>query len=378
MYIFIVILAILTCILFVLGYRLLRSFREYKIRRAVTSPLILPSVSVCIPARNETHAMTQCLERVLASDYEKLEILVYDDSSTDDTSVLIRSFAQAGVRFLPGENLPEGWLGKNYALQTLASQASGTYVMFMDVDTYITPTTISKLVDYTMAEGAEMVSVIPGRDDSWRASVLFGHLRYFWQLVMSRSSSPAVSGAFWMISRKTLFDMYGGFGPIKTVVSPDKTFAYLLGQSSYRCLITSDELSVAYEKKWSSQVETTHRLAYPMAGGRLRYGIGVLLILIALNSPPFVILSGFIFGWTTIQVAAAGVMLGYMTLYASYAKRIWKSRWLLGGLLWPYVIFQELILYIQSMLGYLTHTITWKGRPVMVHASAASPQQKSS
>lgn len=370
------ILTIITCMLFGMAYRLWRSFRRYKIRGAISVPLLLPSVSVCIPARNETHAMTQCLERVLASDYEKLEILVYDDSSTDNTSVLIRSFAQAGVRFLPGDNLPGGWLGKNYALQTLASQASGSYILFMDVDTYITPTTISRLVDYTMAEGAEMVSVIPGRDDSWRASVLFGHLRYFWQLVMSRGSSPAVSGAFWMISRKTLLDTFGGFGSMKTVVSPDKTLAYLLGQSSYRCLITSSELSVTYEKKWSSQVETTHRLAYPMAGGRLRYGIGVLLVLVALNFPLFLVLSGFVFGWTPISLAATGVMLGYMALYASYTRRIWKNRWLIGGFLWPIVIFQELILYIQSMFGYLTHTITWKGRPVMVHASAASPQQK--
>ena len=43
----------------------------------------LPSVSVCIPARNETHAMTECLERVLASDYEKLEIIAEDSDKND-------------------------------------------------------------------------------------------------------------------------------------------------------------------------------------------------------------------------------------------------------------------------------------------------------
>ena len=79
----------------------------------------LPSVTVCIPARNEDHALTDCLHKVLASDYEKLEIIVVDDNSVDNTSVLIKSFAHAGVRFVAGSELPEGWLGKNHSLQML-------------------------------------------------------------------------------------------------------------------------------------------------------------------------------------------------------------------------------------------------------------------
>src|ERR1700757_357867 len=84
----------------------------------------LPTVSVCISARNETHAMTQCLERVVASEYPKLEVIVLDDGSRDDTLLLIKSFAFAGVRFIEGKPLPEGWLGKNYAQSILANEAS--------------------------------------------------------------------------------------------------------------------------------------------------------------------------------------------------------------------------------------------------------------
>ena len=87
----------------------------------------LPTVSVCIAARNEVHALSQCLERVLQSDYEKLEVLVLDDSSEDDTPHIIKSFAHAGVRFIAGRDIPAGWLGKNHANQTLALEASGDY-----------------------------------------------------------------------------------------------------------------------------------------------------------------------------------------------------------------------------------------------------------
>src|SRR5690606_15885888 len=134
---------------------------------------------------------------VLASDYKKLEILVFDDSSTDDTSRIIRSFAQAGVRFVAGTELPEGWLGKNHALDVLSKEASGTYVLFMDVDTVIAPTTIRRLVDDVVYGKKTMVTVIPERADGWRLSVLFGHLRYFWELSVNSVSRPATASALW-------------------------------------------------------------------------------------------------------------------------------------------------------------------------------------
>ena len=90
------------------GIRLYRSMKRSRLPDDVPAAVDVPSVSVCIPARNETHAMAECLERVLASDYPKLEILVFDDNSADDTSTIIRSFAQEGVRFVAGTELPEG------------------------------------------------------------------------------------------------------------------------------------------------------------------------------------------------------------------------------------------------------------------------------
>ena len=57
-------------------YRVIRKLRF----RPVAYKGDLPTVSVCIPARNERHAMTACLEGVLASDYEKLEIIPADAS----------------------------------------------------------------------------------------------------------------------------------------------------------------------------------------------------------------------------------------------------------------------------------------------------------
>lgn len=356
--------SILILLLVVMNIRLRRSFARFRIRKTYTATTQAPSVSVCIPARNETHAMTQCLERVLASDYEKLEIIVFDDSSVDDTSILIRSFAHAGVRFVAGSKLPEGWLGKNHALEVLAREASGTYVVFMDVDTFIQPTTISQLVGYTMTENVEMVSVIPGRADAWRPSVLFGHLRYFWELILSRRSAPAVASSLWLIERQMLLEQFGGFEQLKASVAPETKLASLLTTSGYHCLVTNAALGVTYEKKWSSQVETARRLLYPMVGNSWWRGMVALAGLILLNVPFFTVASGFILGWTITHTVALLLLFAFMATYTVYTAHMWSRGWWLGGLLWPVVIFQELILMVRSMWGYARHTITWKGRSV--------------
>jgi glycosyltransferase involved in cell wall biosynthesis len=364
MAIFIVVFGLLAAIAAYFAIQLVRAFRRFRMPHMQGLPAEVPSVSVCIPARNETHAMTQCLERVLASDYEKLEVIVFDDNSSDDTSVLVRSFAHAGVRFVAGEPLPPGWLGKNHALAILAREASGTYVVFLDVDTAIKPTTISQLIGYTVAEKAKMVSVIPRRNDTWRVSVLFGPLRYFWELVLSRKNFPASSSSLWMIARDTLLSTLGGIDAYKTDVLPETSIAAKLGAVQYRCLLSNNTLGVAYEKRWSSQVETSRRLLYPMLGKKGAVGAVALLVLTLLNVPFFVLLSGFIVGWTTVQTLAALLLVAFMLLFAAFAAWTWQSRWWLGALLWPIVIFQEFILLIYSIVGYAKGTITWKGRSI--------------
>jgi len=350
------------CVFFV---RLRRAFTRFKVPDyAVASIRELPSVSVCIPARNEMHALSECLEAVLASDYRKLEVVVFDDNSGDDTSIIVRSFAHAGVRFVPGTELPEGWLGKNHALDVLAKEASGTYLLFLDVDTRVQPTTISRLVGCMAADSStDMLSVIPQRSDMWRASVLLSPLRYFWQLVLHSKSSPATSSSLWMIRRELFLDALGGFAPHKDEVEPETHIAALLA-NTYRCLVSDSALGVSYEKKWTSQLETARRVLYPMVGGRPWRGVAVFSILVFLTLPLFVFIGALLLHEATICIVAFVIELLFMLLYGMYAFNVWRKGWWFGALLWPVIIMQEVFLFAFSMLGYTRGTITWKGRPI--------------
>ena len=345
------------------GLRVYSSIRRATSRAKAAPQIDPPSVSVCIPARNETHAMAECLERVLASDYKKLEILVFDDDSADSTSNIIRSFAQSGVRFVAGTAIPEGWLGKNYALDVLSKEASGTYVLFLDVDTIIAPTTIRRLVDEMLAGSKSMVSVIPERADGWRLSVLFGHLRYFWELSVNTTNQPAAASAVWMIDRGVLLNELGGLEAYRATAATESAIAARLG-ARYRCLVSTPEIEVFYEKKWSSQAETSKRLLFPRASGTLAGGLLALSSLLLLNVPLTLFLSGFIVGWSSLQVAAGISMVVGMLLYGIYTHTMWRKAWWAGALCWPIVVAQELFFFIDSMQGYYRHTITWKGRPI--------------
>lgn len=343
-------------------YRLWSAFALYCMRKTYTAALDPPSVSVCIPARNEMHAMAECLERVLASDYKKLEIIVYDDSSADETSLIVRSFAHAGVRFVAGSTLPAGWLGKNYALDVLAREASGTYVIFMDVDTHIKPSTISLLVSYIMTERLEMISVLPRREDIGRASVIFGTLRYFWLLVLPWVRRPVSSG-LWMTERTKLMREFNGIANMPRSVTPEATLANQIG-GRYATLLSSDRLGVSFEKKLSSQYETSQRLLFPLFNGRWYGALGGLLFMLFQVLPLGVLISSVFVSWTILHTFSATVLLGMVGVYGIYLQKMWRQGWWYGMFAWPVLILQELGLFILSVVGYARGTIFWKDRSV--------------
>jgi len=348
---------LLTLVSVFFAWKLMFAFKNFKMKKLLSAPSMLndlPSVSVCIPARNETHAMTQCLERVIASRYPKLEIIVLDDSSGDNTSTLIKAFAHAGVRFVEGSPLPDGWLGKNHALQALLDEASGSYLLYLDVDTQIMPDTIGQLVAYAQQEKVSMVSVLPWRQDGWRGSVLFGTLRYFWELILHRPSAPAVASSAWMIHRHTLRDALGGFEPYQRDIQPEaKLAAALMARHSYRFIISTPLLGISYEKKWSSQVETSIRLLFPVLGGRFASYFLALVGLLLLNLPALVLVAGLFSDWTILQTMALWQLCVYGSLYSLYLDKVRQEGWWLGVILWPLIIAQEFVILVISINRHL-------------------------
>ncbi len=361
-----ILLGLSTLAILLLLYKTVWSLNRFKYRPLKTDQTVsdLPSVSVCIAARNETHALAQCLERILRSDYPKLEILVLDDSSNDDTSLIIKSFAQAGVRFIAGSNLPNGWLGKNHAYQTLIDEASGDYILFLDVDTVISISSISQLIWQVLANKRAMISVLPRRADSYRASALFGTMRYYWELILSSSSKPPASSAIWMVNRSVLADTGIGLSNYGMSVRPERHLALQLQKKKqYFYVVGGRKLGISYEKRLKSQYETALRLYYPMSGRRFvswfiaaAFVIFLILPLVTVfGAEPFTL----VWTWAASIGLLTALTFGLFTLKA-YGSTAWLLRVVIG----PWLLLQEFVLLTLSHVLYRLNMITWKGRPV--------------
>lgn len=129
-----------------------------------------PAVSVLIPARDEEKNIANLLSDLQSTAYASLEILVYDDLSTDRTADIVRHFATARhpVRLIAGIPPPPGWLGKNWACYRLSVASTGEKLLFLDADVRIKGEVIARALTYMQAYRLKLLSVFPTqRMPSW-------------------------------------------------------------------------------------------------------------------------------------------------------------------------------------------------------------------
>lgn len=91
-------------------------------------------ISVIVPVYNVELYLKKCINTLLQQTYRKLDILLVDDGSTDDSGVICEAFANldSRVRVFHKEN---GGLSdaRNYGIE----RARGKYITFIDSDDYI-------------------------------------------------------------------------------------------------------------------------------------------------------------------------------------------------------------------------------------------------
>lgn len=122
-----------------------------------------PLVSVVIPARNEKKHIEIALQSMLGQKYPTFEVIVIDDRSTDETGEILDRMAVQNplLRVFHNLELPQGWLGKNFALSYGASKARGELLLFTDADVIMEPTTMSRAVSYLIQERLDHLTLSP-------------------------------------------------------------------------------------------------------------------------------------------------------------------------------------------------------------------------
>lgn len=97
-------------------------------------------ISVIIPTYNRAALVKRAIESVLAQTYSRLEIVVVDDASSDDTANVINSMRDGRIRYLPQQENAGASTSRNIGVQA----ATGEYVAYLDSDDTWEPTKVER------------------------------------------------------------------------------------------------------------------------------------------------------------------------------------------------------------------------------------------
>ncbi|MEX2585430.1 MAG: glycosyltransferase family 2 protein [Balneolaceae bacterium] len=126
-----------------------------------------PSLSVLMPARNEENQIRQTVSAACKLNYPSIEVLVLNDQSEDRTGAILNELKQlypGRLKVIYGKSRPEGWLGKPWACQQLAEEASGELLLFIDADVTLEEETANHLVTAFQSTQADMITVWPRQE----------------------------------------------------------------------------------------------------------------------------------------------------------------------------------------------------------------------
>jgi GT2 family glycosyltransferase len=112
-------------------------------------------VSICIPTYNGAEFLDECLRCAVAQTHPNLEILIVDDSSSDDTLQIARAYASRDARIAVHRNEKNLGLVGNW--NRCIELASGTWIKFLFQDDLLHPECVEKLLAEGQAQGALIV-----------------------------------------------------------------------------------------------------------------------------------------------------------------------------------------------------------------------------
>jgi chlorobactene glucosyltransferase len=196
----------------------------------------LPSLSIVVPARNEAENIERCVRSLAAQRLPDFEIIAIDDHSTDETPEILARLAsgEPRLRIVCGGPLPEGWIGKPWALHQGGSQARGEWLLFTDADTAHAPGAAASTLRYAIEHGLDALSLATGQElgSFWERAVLpsilaivlfaFGTLE---ELNDPARPDRALANGQYILVRRGAYDALGGHAALRSEMVEDLEFA---------------------------------------------------------------------------------------------------------------------------------------------------------
>jgi len=350
----------------------------YPAASAVCDP---PNISVIVPARNEGHNLPRCLDCLLHQDYppDRLNIVVVDDNSTDNTFAVGLSFAckSSRLRIIKCPPLPSRWCGKPHAcwIGARTSRPDDEWLCFIDADVQAHRRLITSALAASRSQRLALLSLVPRQrlaSFAERLIIPCGlYLMAFYQdletVQSPHSGKVTASGQFMLFSRQA-YESVGGHAAVHNAICEDVGLALLIKKAGGRVLLQDGKFLLAARMYtgWRSLWTGLSKNLVEMLGGRAAtLVVAVLVLVLSVTSILLPAIDGIrcTDGISTGCVALVPAFIGTaaaMGLHVAGALYFRIPFWY--GLLFPLGYAVGACLAAESLRRHWRGKIVWKGR----------------
>ncbi|QHL86645.1 glycosyltransferase [Nibribacter ruber] len=326
----------------------------------------LPKVSILIAARNEEAHILTCLAAIDRLDYpkDKLEVIVGDDRSEDQTRALVEIYRKDKpylICLAIEENLP-GLKGKANVLAQLAHHATSDYFFITDADIEVPRAWVQSL----LAEVQQGLAIVTGtttvKGQNWFARMQSLDWLYslgLMQVVADRGLPVSCMGNNMVVTRQA-YEAVGGFEGLPFSITEDVQLFKHVVQKGFKTGHVFDKSVLALSLPIQSLMELLHqRKRWMLGASQLPWYIWALLVFHSMYYPvwlPFFLHASL----GTMALIGGGKVL----LQSIFIKKAFKRADVRIG--WQDLLYLEGYLLTVSLMlllyFFLPFKINWKGR----------------
>jgi len=337
-----------------------------------------PFVSVLVAAKDEEDCIEQCVRSMLDQDYPNFEMIVCNDRSDDNTAAIVEKIAaeDSRLKLVNIEHLPDGWCGKNNAMQTGIKQAKGQWICMIDADCRQTSNrTLSVAVEHARKNDIELFSILPDLEMKgfWEKAIqpVCSGVMMIWfspdKVNNPKKSNAYANGAFMLIRRET-YEAVGTHEAVKDQVNEDMHMADIVKSSGRKLrVLRSDGLyKVRMYTSFKQIIRGWSRIFFGTFGTLKRLTISFLLMAI-MGLLPYVAalvgLLGYSAGGSATALACGIAGLAGVTMQLSVIYRYYRLLGNAGALALTYSMacIITLVVIVISMTKLRPGaTVTWK------------------
>ena len=321
------------------------------------------SVAVLLPVRNEAANIVELVASLKAqTGISDLKFYFLDDGSEDETLELLKREVAGDKRFSisSGQQLPEGWLGKPWALEQLRSEAKADYIINIDADVRLVPKAICVTINLLIDQKLDFVSPYPKQiAKSFGERMVQPLLQWSWLSTVplriaeksGRASLAVANGQFFAV-RESALTVVSGYSASKRAVLDDMELARTLLRNGFKgCVADGSHIATCHMyNSWAEVKAGYGKSLWSAFGSRLGSFIAIAFLFLTGILPLLGAIAGFTTGFYALE---------FVIISRIIAARVSRGRFL-DAFLHPIstLILIYLIIYSWSARG----KVQWKGR----------------